>query len=131
MREIKFRGKRIIDGNEWVTGCLTRYSGKMGYITVDLIEDKVYRVDSATVGQFTGLKDKNGVDIYEGDNTRRWLKIRNKWEEVQPGVIKWIQCVSAFKCVDKDGLLHCFDNGHLYEVIGNIHSNPELLEVQS
>jgi uncharacterized phage protein (TIGR01671 family) len=80
--------------------------------------------------QYTGLKDKNGVDIYEGDNTRRWLKIRNKWEEVQPGVIKWIQCVSAFKCVDKDGLLHCFDNGHLYEVVGNIHDNPDLLEAQ-
>ena len=66
MREYLFRGKRI-DNVEWVYGDLTRYSESMSYITVDLIENEVYQVTSETVGQFTGLYDKNGRKIFEND----------------------------------------------------------------
>lgn len=66
MREIKFRGKRV-DNKEWVYGCLTRYSERMSYITVDLIESEVHQVSTDTVGQFTGLKDRAGNEVYEGD----------------------------------------------------------------
>lgn len=85
------------------------------------------QVDSTTVGQYTGLKDKNDVEIYEGDVVQRWTKVKNRWEQVQTCVVKWILCVSAFKSVDQDELLHSFDNGYLYKIICNIHDNPELL----
>lgn len=130
MRKIKFQGKRLKNG-EWVCGCLTRYSEEMSYITVDLIENEVYQVDASTVGQYTGIKDKNGKEIYEGDivcynggKTPSRAKMVVKWEDES-----LLYSLSAYKEAWAYELGECSPS--ILEVIGNIHDNPELLECDS
>lgn len=72
MREILFRGKRT-DNDEWVKGfyvCIpdTHYimTGKFDSLTNGIINSEAYEIDPNTVGQFTGLTDRNGVKIFKG-----------------------------------------------------------------
>ena len=137
MREIKFRGKRT-DNGEWV----------YGYYFIDLrdIEDGLtwreipqiqqrygdhfnyFDVDPSTVGQFTGLKDKNGVEIWEHD-------IFTYPNPVCRGVVRFGEyefgeydtyikgCGFYLESIESPGILE--DYGW---VISNIHDNPSLLE---
>jgi uncharacterized phage protein (TIGR01671 family) len=120
MREIKFRGKRV-DNGKWVFGYYHFDDSGDGfdahYIT-DLNMD-VHEVRPESVGQYTGLKDKNGKEIYEGD-------IINDSFGDREGRIKYNDYLAAFELCDYDGI-HVLTNGNgnsFFEVIGNIYENP-------
>lgn len=108
MREILFRGKRK-DNGEWISGGLRQWSEtSMGICDRDL--KRTFPVRPETVGQFTGLKDRHGKKIFEGDIMRN-----------AGNVVEF--CNGSF-CVNGDSPLSLWTNT---EIIGNIHDNPELL----
>jgi hypothetical protein len=120
MRDIIFRGKTVCDG-DWVYGGITwNPSRKKFFIHTDWEEAKVI---PETVGQYTGLTDKNGTKIFEGDIIGA--------EDVT-FEIRWRGYVSCFTIYKKDVPypLAPVEKGIVrnYEVIGNIYDNPELLE---
>ena len=126
MREIKFRGKSV-DTSEWEYG-LPTYSLKEDKFEIryPLYDSDGYRgcsryeVIPETVGQFTGMKDKNGKEIYEGDVVEA---IRYDGLVVT-GVVEFRDC----SFVINTGYLTIYTwMDYQIEVIGNIHDNPELL----
>lgn len=133
MREILFRGKRLNNG-EWVTGNMYRIARDLNPFI--MLEDKhgcSYEVDEETVGQYTGLKDKHGKRIFEGD-----IVAQNWYDYDEPrddsfGNVEFCEYDCSFSVMDvnKDGFMpigRCGSYHWEVEVIGNIHDNPELLD---
>lgn len=117
-REILFRGKRI-DNGEWVEGNLIQYPlSSYCHIMSNHGFDDARCVLSETVGQFTGLLDKNGNKIFEGDI----VKYENKIYE-----IKYLEKYARFAPTNKSTVFMVCAFNHL-EVVGNIYDNPELLK---
>ena len=125
MREILFRGKRK-DNGEWVYGYYCRY----GYVTQEktfIIPDyasALYAIEviPETVGQYTGLPDKNGKKIFENDI----VKIKGKTRYIFYGS-------SGFRHTNYGEYADTLEKVFTVvdcEVIGNIHDNPELLKEQ-
>lgn len=123
MREIKFRGKRL-DNGEWVYGDL-HIRTPFPHIHSEIDYGRV-NIDPHTIGQFTGLHDKNGKEIYEEDIVVLRRRTKNLGD-IQ--TIEWCSHVAAFTRVTDGDDAHTISAADmaLYEVIGNIHDNPELL----
>lgn len=130
MREIIFRGKRTKSG-EWVTGNLWHHTEKASLIWSNELDNKTW-VLPETVGQFTGLTDKNGKKIFEGDIVVCRKPINGNWVDccVEIGFVEMKQ--GAFGLHRKQGYYRPFKDwleDYEYEVIGNIHDNRELMGV--
>ena len=142
MREIIFRGKK--DDDEWVYGsfcmdALEQFNGLCGVDGFIRLYDKgkgkmqTYEVDRETVGQYTGLMDKNGKRIFEGD-----IVAQNWYDYDEPrddsfGKVVFCEYDCSFSVMDvnKDGFMPLGRCGSYHweaEVIGNIHDNPEMLK---
>jgi uncharacterized phage protein (TIGR01671 family) len=146
-REILFRGKRK-DNGEWICGDLLQdvesgICAIVSYVNLggnihDLSESCIFAVIPEIVGQYTGLTDKNGVKIFEGDIVKG-----TAYSATRIGVIVWIDEISSFGVRyvnapnptawdwENSSILRCVSLGKTdefaAEVIGNIYDNPELL----
>ena len=151
MREIIFRGKRI-DNGEWVEGYLYEHKPPLvGIVSENDVPEpsqwfiartgfadwnmprpvEFVEVDPSTIGQYTGLKDKNGKQIFEGDI------LGSRYDDLYPDdvaieVVTWFrngwyirQGGSLPEALNEYGVLP------YSEVIGNIHDNPELLKEEA
>ena len=124
VRTIIFRGKRI-DNGEWVYGFIVKMFGTYHIIDKD-DENTAYEVIPSTVGQYTGLKDKNGKRIFEGDILESRYDFLSP-DNVAVEVVKWICNGWAIQEGDCPPTMLEEDEIMPYsEVMGNVHDNKEL-----
>ena len=130
MREIKFRGREK-ESNKWVFGYARHWKccyGDEWHIQGE--NDNVHIVIPETVGQFTGLKDHKGREIYEGDiveispqfSAKQGLK--RKFHLF--AVVRWDERLARFVVISKE-ILDSIPDSECVSVIGNVHDNPEQL----
>lgn len=122
MREILFRGKF---GNEWKYGFLS--IEPKGLVIKEPYKNEssnVWHIDADTVGQYTGLTDKNGTKIFEGDIVKYGDTVHNVVFEQRNGTAYFGLVYSTLETLS----FGYYQDLKQIEVIGNIYDNPELLE---
>ena len=136
MREIKFRGERLIGNREWLVGDLSHTWAGSTCIYAPCETGSCYfrnhQVDPVTIGQFTGMKDKNGKEIWEGDIVKAPLLdpifgdvLSDAFDNVEIAFNNGSFVVAYYKGRHN---IYLQDLHSMVEVIGNIHDNPELLK---
>lgn len=134
MRDIKFRGKDY--SNKWRYGDLVQEKWGQGKAIMIKKDKTAWSVLEETVGQYTGLKDRNMKEIYEGDIVKVNEDIRKAFGLKKIMYVDFIEGAFHLKAEKeiKWDLLRCFpaivgiEGNARVEVIGNIYDNPELLE---
>ena len=130
-RKIKFRGKRSIN-NEWVYGNYILIAWRQETFiseSYSCTSSHAFEVKPESVGQFTGLHDENGTEIYEKDIVKLFYG-----DKYSIGIVLWNNKIAAW-CIKLKGE-HSFGSTPIGEmftsytsvVIGNIHDNPELIK---
>lgn len=135
-REIKFRGKRIKAEDKlerWIEGSYIEYTNIHNDKVIRIVSKSGYQneVYIDTIGQFTGLHDKNGKEIYEGDIVQMHIENGNillvvTWNlEVGAWLLKLKGCnIEGVRTLGE----WLRDSSSVIQVVGNIYDNPELLE---
>ena len=147
-REILFRGKRV-DNGEWVHGkglqqCKDELGNEIVAIFEDIVKSEKYikkegrytlyyvPVKAETLGQYTGLKDKNGKEIYEGDilitGSTSNLTVEIVYNEEDTSFILKLTSINE---VSAHTLGSWLSLGYECAIIGNVYDNPELMKGDS
>ena len=134
MREILFRGKRTING-DWVYGDFVHGNERKSLRDIIFVYDSetqsfnYYEINQSTLGQYTGLTDKNGKRIFEGDIVKAQDEILGSpFCDGMNGKVVYDEAAYFIELKDHMNSQWLYDECAVYEVIGNIHDNPELLE---
>ncbi|MGN1409070.1 MAG: YopX family protein [Eubacteriales bacterium] len=132
MREILFRGKVADEPDEWVIGALLRSFGHYEYMIRQYETHAktkccgvgTFDVKPETVGQYTGMTDKSGVKIFEGDIVKRFDNGKESFYRIE-----YDEKFASFIGMSNGIMFTTFDHdGEMFEVVGNFYDNPKLVE---